>query len=172
MFTIINFFKTYKKVILFVLGILVFIILALFTSGRFSSKRVTYMYFNNFKTPSIKIDYYYRGNSIIKQSTTISTSYDSLKSSKKELEKSYKGLSNKYKDLNGIKTSISFDKSVIFEKIEVNFNKVSSNDLKKYKGPIENGELPSHKPVNLKESEQILKKNGFIDSQTYFHSKN
>ena len=172
LYTIINYFKSYKKLIIFLLGIIVFIILALFTSGRFSSKKVTYMYFNNFKTPSVKIEYYYRGNKIVKQFTTISTSYDSLKGSKKELKKSYKGLSNKYRNLNGVKTSVNFDQSVIYEKIEVNFNKVSSKDLKKYNGPIERGELPSDKPVNLKKSEQQLKKNGFIDSQTYFHSKN
>lgn len=163
---------TLKKILIISICIIVFIIAVLGVSGKFSSKKTTYMYYDNFKTPSIKIDYVYRGDKIIKQDTTISTSYTSLKASKESLKKTYKGLSEKYKNIEGVKTSINYEQSVILEKIEVNYNKISSKALKNYHAPIQNGGLPANKPVSLEKSIKELKQHNFIDSKTYFKSKN
>lgn len=166
-----NVLRRYRIIIVPAFYLLIMIILTVVVSGKLSRKTISYMYYNELKTPSINIEYIYTGNSIKLQKNIISTSYNSLGTSREEAQKNYVGLAKKYKKIKGIKTNITFEQSVIYETIIIDYEKISNKDLSNYQGPIEKGELPKSKPVNLKVSEETLVRYGFIDSASSFKLK-
>lgn len=173
----INRIKKYKNILITIVGLVVIFALAVLLSGKapvatpLATSKATYMYFDNFKTPTITIDYYYSGDRVIKQKTIISTAYESLGKTKAEVEKDYSGLAKRYQKLAGVESKTQFDQSVIVETINVNYDKTAEKELSALPGEIQKGELSKHKKVSLKKSEAILEKHGFVDMRTSNQSK-
>lgn len=168
---IINTVKKYKKTSLLILVILLVIAFIITVSVLFSSKNESYIRYDDFKTPTRIIKYTYHNDKVIKQESSISTPYNLLKKTQEQAKFSYSGVSGQLKNIKGISSTIDFEKSVVLEKVMVNFNAVSKNDLKKYQQIMAENGVPISSSNSLKESEKLLKSDGFLSFEEYNNKK-
>ncbi|MFK5277061.1 hypothetical protein ACI3RH_09480 [Lactococcus lactis] len=69
--------------------------------------------------------------------------------------------------MSGIQTTKKYEKSVIFETIEVDFNKLSKNNLKRYQKIMAEIDTPVGADLNLKSSTKLLERKGFLTAEKY-----
>ena len=79
----------------------------------------------------------------------------------------YSSVTDKLKNISGIRTTKKYEKSVIFETIEVNFNKLSKNNLNRYQEIMSEIDTPITTDLNLKNSTKLLEKQGFLTAEKY-----
>lgn len=157
----INKIKKYKKSIIIILGILILIAVIFRIYLTVSVAKSEFIHYDDFKTPTRYVTYTYRNDKIIKQNTTVSTSYINKRDGK------HSDITDKLKNISGIQTTKKYEKSVIFETIEVNFNKLSKNNLKRYQKIMSEIDTPISIDLNLKNSTKLLEKKGFLTAEKY-----
>lgn len=157
----INKIKKYKKSIIIILGILILIAVIIRIYLTVSVEKAEFIHYDDFKTPTRYVTYTYRNDKIIKQNTTVSTSYINKRDDK------HSDITDKLKNISGIRTTKKYEKSVIFETIEVNFNKLSKNNLNRYQEIMSEIDTPITTDLNLKNSTKLLEKQGFLTAEKY-----
>lgn len=157
----INKIKKYKKSIIIILGILILIAVIIRIYLTVSVAKAEFIHYDDFKTPTRYVTYTYRNDKIIKQNTTVSTSYINKRDDK------HSDITDKLKNISGIRTTKKYEKSVIFETIEVNFNKLSKNNLNRYQEIMSEIDTPITTDLNLKNSKKLLEKQGFLTAEKY-----
>ncbi len=153
--------KKYKKSIIIILGILILIAVIIRIYLTVSVAKAEFIHYDDFKTPTRYVTYTYRNDKIIKQNTTVSTSYINKRDDK------HSDITDKLKNISGIRTTKKYEKSVIFETIEVNFNKLSKNNLNRYQEIMSEIDTPITTDLNLKNSTKLLEKQGFLTAEKY-----
>lgn len=168
---IINILKKYKNTTILILFIFLASAILIHSSGFFSPKSEIYIRFDDFKRPTVNIKYTYHNDKIIKQESMISTPYDLLKKTKLQTENSYSGIEEELKNIKGISVTTKFEESVVLENVIANFNKLSKSDLKRYQKIMAKNGVPSSSSNSLKESEKLLKSEGFLSFEEYNNKK-
>lgn len=156
-----NKIKKYKKSIIIILGIFILLAVIFRIYLTVSMAKAEFIHYDGFKTPTRYVTYTYRNDKIIKQKTTVSTSYINKKDDK------HSDITDKLKNISGIQTTKKYEKSVIFETIEVDFNKLSKNNLKRYQKIMAEIDTPVGADLNLKSSTKLLERKGFLTAEKY-----
>lgn len=157
----INKIKKYKNSIIIILGIFLLIVVIFRIYLTVSIAKAEFIHYDDFKTPTRYVTYTYRNDKIIKQNTTVSTPYINKRNG------NYSSVTDKLKNISGIRTTKKYEKSVIFETIEVNFNKLSKNNLNRYQEIMSEIDTPITTDLNLKNSTKLLEKQGFLTAEKY-----
>nr|WP_221630456.1 YehR family lipoprotein [Listeria farberi] len=107
-----------------------------------------------------KLTYTYKGDKVTKQTAENTMLYTSLGvTSKEDAEKVLKATSEKFQGIEGLKESIEYKDDKAIETLEVDYTKISSEDIKKIPGMASSGD--ASKGISMKESEKMLKSQGF-----------
>ncbi|MBC1366418.1 YehR family lipoprotein [Listeria innocua] len=107
-----------------------------------------------------KLTYTYKGDKVTKQTAENTMLYTSMGiKTKEEAEKMLKETSEKFQNIEGLKESIEYKDDKAIETLEVDYTKISSEDLKKLPGMASTGDVS--KGISMKESEKMLKSQGF-----------
>ena len=157
----INKIKKYKNSIIIILGIFLLIAVIFRIYQTVSVAKEEFIHYDDFKTPTRYVTYNYRNDKIIKQKTTVSTPYINKRDGE------HSDITDKLKNISGIRTTKKYEKSIIFETIEVNFNKLSKNNLNRYQKIMAEIDIPVSADLNLKNSMKLLEKKGFLTTEKY-----
>lgn len=111
-----------------------------------------------------KLIYTCKGDKVTKQTAENAMSYTALGvSSKEEAEKMLKETSDKFQDIDGLKEKIEYKDDKAIETIEVDYTKISSEDIKKIPGMSTSGD--ASKGISMKESVKLLESQGYKEAK-------
>ncbi|EAD4105195.1 DUF1307 domain-containing protein, partial [Listeria monocytogenes] len=98
-----------------------------------------------------KLTYTYKGDKVTKQTAENTMSYASLGvASKEDAEKMLKATSDKFQGIDGLKEKIEYKDDKAIETLEVDYTKISSEDMNKIPGMSSNGD--TSKGISMEES--------------------
>ncbi|EAF5034320.1 TPA_asm: hypothetical protein GEK10_12795 [Listeria monocytogenes] len=107
-----------------------------------------------------KLTYTYKGDKVTKQTAENTMSYASLGvDSKKDAEKMLKATSDKFQGIDGLKEKIEYKDDKAIETLEVDYTKISSEDMNKIPGMSSNGD--TSKGISMEESAKMLESQGY-----------
>lgn len=160
-----------KKKVILILGTFAAVLLAALLiqdTASAKSSRTEAVYYQMFKegTADVRLTYYHKKGSdrVTKQLTKNTITYAALKVDDAEAAKEkFSADAEKYQGITGVKESIEYKDTYMIEKVSVNYDKVNLNELAE-KLPEIDIDTPSGKKatyVSLKQSEKLLKKQGY-----------
>lgn len=107
-----------------------------------------------------KLTYTYKGDKVTKQTAENKMSYASLGvASKEDAEKMLKATSDKFQGIDGLKEKIEYKDDKAIETLEVDYTKISSEDMNKIPGMSSNGD--TSKGISMEESAKMLESQGY-----------
>ncbi|PXD33717.1 hypothetical protein C9836_14805 [Listeria monocytogenes] len=107
-----------------------------------------------------KLTYTYKGDKVTKQTAENTMSYASLGvASKEDAEKMLKATSDKFQGIDGLKEKIEYKDDKAIETLEVDYTKISSEDMNKIAGMSSNGD--TSKGISMEESAKMLESQGY-----------
>ncbi|EAC4875710.1 DUF1307 domain-containing protein [Listeria monocytogenes] len=107
-----------------------------------------------------KLTYTYKGDKVTKQTAENIMSYASLGvASKEDAEKMLKATSDKFQGIDGLKEKIEYKDDKAIETLEVDYTKISSEDMNKIPGMSSNGD--TSKGISMEESAKMLESQGY-----------
>ncbi|EAF5658187.1 MULTISPECIES: YehR family lipoprotein [Listeria] len=107
-----------------------------------------------------KLTYTYKGDKVTKQTAENTMSYASLGvTSKEDAEKMLKATSDKFQGIDGLKEKIEYKDDKAIETLEVDYTKISSEDMNKIPGMTSNGD--TSKGISMEESAKMLESQGY-----------
>ncbi|ALU77449.1 TPA: YehR family lipoprotein [Listeria monocytogenes] len=107
-----------------------------------------------------KLTYTYKGDKVTKQTAENTMSYASLGvDSKEDAEKMLKATSDKFQGIDGLKEKIEYKDDKAIETLEVDYTKISSEDMNKIPGMSSNGD--TSKGISMEESAKMLESQGY-----------
>ncbi|EHM7943817.1 YehR family lipoprotein [Listeria monocytogenes] len=107
-----------------------------------------------------KLTYTYKGDKVTKQTAENTMSYASLGvASKEDAEKMLKATSDKFQGIDGLKENIEYKDDKAIETLEVDYTKISSEDMNKIPGMSSNGD--TSKGISMEESAKMLESQGY-----------
>ncbi|EHU0602448.1 YehR family lipoprotein [Listeria monocytogenes] len=107
-----------------------------------------------------KLTYTYKGDKVTKQTAETTMSYASLGvASKEDAEKMLKATSDKFQGIDGLKEKIEYKDDKAIETLEVDYTKISSEDMNKIPGMSSNGD--TSKGISMEESAKMLESQGY-----------
>ncbi|EPD3747524.1 YehR family lipoprotein [Listeria monocytogenes] len=107
-----------------------------------------------------KLTYTYKGDKVTKQTAENTMSCASLGvASKEDAEKMLKATSDKFQGIDGLKEKIEYKDDKAIETLEVDYTKISSEDMNKIPGMSSNGD--TSKGISMEESAKMLESQGY-----------
>ncbi|EAF1955197.1 DUF1307 domain-containing protein [Listeria monocytogenes] len=107
-----------------------------------------------------KLTYTYKGDKVTKQTAENTMLYASLGvASKEDAEKMLKATSDKFQGIDGLKEKIEYKDDKAIETLEVDYTKISSEDMNKIPGMSSNGD--TSKGISMEESAKMLESQGY-----------
>ena len=152
--------KHFTKWLLGLVSLVAVTILAACGSGKESARY--FQQINQSSKINIRITYYYKGDTVTRQTTESELPYSVLGASDKESAKAtVEAQSKKYQNLKGVKESVTYGENGVKEQLEIDYEKVDFKKLAEVDQSFASSGGANAKRVSMKASAKLLKNNNF-----------
>ena len=152
--------KRYLKQLL-VSIVAVFSLITLIACGS-QEKKMSFQRIDQNLQYDLRLTYYYKGDTVTKQTTNSFLSYKTLGATKKEdVKDRIDKASQMYQNIKGIKEKVTYEEKGVKETVEINFNKVDFDKLATLPGMYTDKNTRKTKKVSMKASKELLTSKGF-----------
>ena len=152
--------KSYFKQLL--LGFVTIVSLIILGACGAKEKTMSFQRIDQSLQYDLRLTYYYKGDTVTKQTTNSFLSYKTLGATKKEdVKDKIDKASQRYQNIKGIKEKVTYEKNGVKEIVEINFNKVDFDKLATLPGMYTDKNTRKSKKVSMKASKTLLTGKGF-----------
>ncbi|AGU82541.1 PF06998 family protein [Streptococcus anginosus subsp. whileyi CCUG 39159] len=129
---------------------------------RVSGKKMSFQRIDQNLQYDLRLTYYYKGDTVTKQTTNSFWSYKTLGATKKEdVKDRIDKASQMYQNIKGIKEKVTYEEKGVKETVEINFNKVDFDKLATLPGMYTDKNTRKSKKISMKASKELLTSKGF-----------
>ena len=152
--------KRYLKQLL-VSIVAVFSLITLIACGS-QEKKMSFQRIDQNLQYDLRLTYYYKGDTVTKQTTNSFLSYKTLGATKKEdVKDSMDKASQMQRNIKGTKEKVTYEEKGVKETVEIKFHKVDFDKLATLPGMYTDKNTRKSKKISMKASKELLTSKGF-----------